>query len=89
MMHGIPRVHIQGEQYIYQVDKLLNELEPGGPRGKVQLGFTLPLHVFNFFKEVDDGWVYDDTYIKPILDLCKFTKRLDYIRCTGVGLVIE
>ncbi len=75
MLHGVLRIHEDTDLYAKHTKALLNEIEPDGPNGNVQLGFTLPLHLFSFFKQVDDSWIYDEEYIKPILEMCKLVKR--------------
>ena len=75
MLHGARLIHDDVGGYTNQAMALLNEIEPDGPRGNVQLGLTFPLHLFNFYKKVDGAWVYDEDYIKPILAVCRSLKR--------------
>lgn len=49
--------------------RLLDTLEPGGPQGKVQVGYTATLELLKLYRHTPKGWVIDDTKVTAFLDL--------------------
>lgn len=50
--------------------RLLDTLEPGGPKGQVQVGYTLTLQLLGLYRRTPQGWAIDtdrlDTYLRVI-----------------------
>ena len=42
------------------LNRLLDTLEPGGPKGQVQVGFTATLQLLGLYKHSGKGWEIDD-----------------------------
>lgn len=40
--------------------RLLNELEPGGPRGQVQVGYLATLQLLSLYRKIGQAWEIDD-----------------------------
>lgn len=57
------------------LDRLLEELEPGGPRGQVQVGYLLTVQLLSLYKPQGDGWVIDDHRVDAMLRALKEIKR--------------
>lgn len=51
------------------VNRLLNQLEPGGAKGSVQVGYTLTMELLKLYKLTPKGWVIDDDQVSIFLDL--------------------
>ena len=52
------------------VMRLLDALEPGGPQGRVQVGFTLTLQLLSLYRKAADGnWQIDASRIEAALQL--------------------
>lgn len=49
--------------------RLLDTLEPGGPEGKVQVGYTATLELLALYRHTPKGWVIDDAKVTAFLDL--------------------
>lgn len=49
--------------------RLLDQLEPGGPKGKVQVGYTATLELLKLYRHTPKGWVIDDAKVTTFLDL--------------------
>ena len=49
--------------------RLLDTLEPGGPQGKVQVGYTATLELLKLYRHTPKGWVIDDAKVTAFLDL--------------------
>lgn len=58
------------------VIRLLDTLEPGGPQGRVQVGFTLTLPLLGLYrKAADGGWQIDASRIEAALQLVRDIPR--------------
>ena len=49
--------------------RLLDTLEPGGPKGQVQVGYTATLELLKLYRHTPKGWVIDDAKVSALLDL--------------------
>ena len=58
------------------VMRLLDTLEPGGPQGRVQVGFTLTLQLLGLYRQAaDGGWQTDTHRIEAALQLIRDIPR--------------
>lgn len=58
------------------VRRLLDTLEPGGPKGRVQVGFTLTLQLLGLFHEGAEGeWKIDASRVAAALQLIRDIER--------------
>lgn len=58
------------------VRRLLDTLEPGGPQGRVQVGFTLTLQLLSLYHKTADGnWRIDTSRIQAALQLIRDIPR--------------
>lgn len=51
------------------VKRLLDELEPGGPKGQVQVGYTATLELLKLYRPTAKGWEIDEAQVTAFLDL--------------------
>ena len=55
--------------------RLLDTLEPGGPKGKVQVGYTQTLKLLSLYKQGPKGWELDlaqvDTLLRPVTKVAR------------------
>ncbi|PYE77941.1 hypothetical protein DFQ15_11186 [Xylophilus ampelinus] len=55
--------------------RLLDTLEPGGPKGKVQVGYTQTLKLLSLYKRGPKGWELDlaqvDTLLRPVTKVAR------------------
>ncbi|MDD2547378.1 MAG: hypothetical protein PHI55_14020 [Burkholderiaceae bacterium] len=51
------------------VRRLLDQLEPGGPQGQVQVGYTVTLELLKLYRRTPKGWAIDDAQVTAFLDL--------------------
>lgn len=49
------------------ITRLLNTLEPGGPKGSVQIGYTATLQLLGLYKQTPKGWVIDPEQVDAFL----------------------
>lgn len=57
------------------VNQILDQLEPGGPKGQVQVGFVATLQMLGLFKRHGTDWVVDDQKVQVFLQLLTRVKR--------------
>ena len=57
------------------VNQLLDTLEPGGPKGKVQVGYTSTLQLLSLFHKTSEGWKIDSTRVDAFLQLIREVDR--------------
>lgn len=58
------------------VMRLLDTLEPGGPKGRAQVGFTLTLQLLGLYRKAPDGgWQIDASRIDAALQLVRDIER--------------
>ncbi|MBF5003979.1 beta-galactosidase [Diaphorobacter sp. NR2-3-3-1] len=65
----------RGETGSAAVNALLDTLEPGGPKGDVQVGFTLTLQLLGLYRKTDSGWKINDDHVNASLQLIREIKR--------------
>ena len=54
---------------------MLDELEPGGPRGAVQVGYTVTVQLLSLFRKREGGWAIDAARVQRVMDVLKQLKR--------------
>lgn len=52
-----------------RVTQLLDQLEPGGPKGNIQVGFVATIQLLSLYKLTATGWAIDDRRLATFLDL--------------------
>lgn len=57
------------------LNRLLDTLEPGGPMGKVQVGYTATLQLLGLYHHTKKGWEIDDAQLDNFLRLIREVKR--------------
>ena len=57
------------------LNRLLDTLEPGGPKGQVQVGFTATLQLLGLYKHSGKGWEIDDAQLDNFLRVISQVKR--------------
>ncbi|GKS75254.1 beta-galactosidase [Acidovorax sp. SUPP950] len=57
------------------INRLLDTLEPGGPRGQVQIGFTSTLQLLALYRRTATGWEIDTARVDEFLQLVADVKR--------------
>ncbi|MBK9394598.1 MAG: hypothetical protein IPN40_12170 [Uliginosibacterium sp.] len=57
------------------VRQLLDKLEPGGPSGRVQVGYTLAIPVLSLYKSIGKAWEFDDGALEFYLDVIRQVER--------------
>lgn len=57
------------------VTRLLNTLEPGGPQGNVQIGYTATLQLLDLYKKTSKGWEIDDERLNSFFGTVEKIKR--------------
>ncbi|WP_354444011.1 hypothetical protein [Ottowia thiooxydans] len=57
------------------LNRLLDELEPGGAKGQVQVGYLLTVQLLSLYKAHGTGWVIDDKRVDGLLRMLTEVKR--------------
>ena len=57
------------------ITRLLDELEPGGPKGQVQVGYLATLQLLALYKRVGAGWAIDEKKLDLFLQVLTRVKR--------------
>ena len=58
-----------------KVSRLLDQLEPGGPKGQVQVGYLATLQLLSLYKRQGKEWVIDDRKLQAFLQVLSKIKR--------------
>lgn len=66
---------LRGSAASAAVRNLLDTLEPGGPRGRVQVGYTLTLPLLDLYERTPKGWALDDKRLDVFLRLLVEVRR--------------
>jgi hypothetical protein len=69
--------YCKGENFstVSRLKKLLDDLEPQGNLGKVQVGFTYGVSLLSLYRKEESGWVLELAKIKQIFDKIKASQR--------------
>ena len=66
----------KGQHGAQALTRLLDTLEPGGPQGKVQVGYTLTVQLLELYRRQSNGqWALDDKHLDAIMKLMAEAKR--------------
>ena len=57
------------------ISRLLDTLEPGGPKGDIQVGYTLTLPLLSLYQKTDTGWMFDEESIDEFFRVVERVKR--------------
>ncbi|MFN7155841.1 MAG: hypothetical protein ACK4OE_19370 [Acidovorax sp.] len=57
------------------LNRVLDTLEPGGPKGQVQVGFTATLQLLGVYHRTAKGWEIDETQVDDFLRLVTQVRR--------------
>ena len=57
------------------ISRLLDTLEPGGPKGDIQVGFTLTLPLLSLYEKTADGWAIDTESVDEYFRVVENVKR--------------
>lgn len=57
------------------LNRVLDTLEPGGPKGQVQVGFTATLQLLGIYHRTAKGWEIDDAQVNDFLRLVTQVRR--------------
>ena len=69
MIQDNSRCTANGNDGLKTIRSLLDELEPGGARGKVQVGYTITVQLLSLYRQSGTGWAIDDMRVQQILAL--------------------
>lgn len=57
------------------VNRLLDALEPGGPKGQVQVGYVATLQLLSLYQRQGNNWVLDDKKLQVFMQLLTSVNR--------------
>ena len=57
------------------LNRLLDTLEPGGPKGQVQVGYTATLQLLGLYHHTNKGWEIDESQLDNFLRVIRQVKR--------------
>lgn len=57
------------------VNRLLDTLEPGGPKGNVQIGYTATLQLLGLYQRTSKGWEIDEAKVDSFLNVIRKVQR--------------
>lgn len=84
---GLANPALKGIQQVYDfcaermldgsagISRLLDELEPGGPKGQVQVGFLATLQLLALYRRAGSGWEIDEKKVDLFLQVLTRVKR--------------
>lgn len=57
------------------VNRLLDTLEPGGPKGNVHIGYTATLQLLGLYQRTSKGWEIDEAKVDSFLNVIRKVQR--------------
>ena len=57
------------------IEQLLDKLEPGGPQGSVQVGYTITLPLLTLYRHTAQGWEIDTSRVESFLNVIRKVER--------------
>jgi hypothetical protein len=75
MVHERSPCSRHGRNATLALRAVLDELEPGGPHGDVQIGYTLTVQLLSLYRLRDGAWQIDDSQIDRMLALVRDVPR--------------
>ncbi|GIP39974.1 hypothetical protein J31TS4_32540 [Paenibacillus sp. J31TS4] len=57
------------------LSKTLDKFEPGGARGKVQVGYEIGISLLDIYKKTNGSWIIDDALVKSYFDIITEVER--------------
>jgi hypothetical protein len=64
-----------GRSGIKAASALLDELEPGGPKGAVQIGYTVTVQLLSLYQLREGRWVIDESRVDRFMNVLEQIKR--------------
>lgn len=75
MVHARSQCVRHGRDAVRALTAVLDELEPGGPRGDVQVGYTLTVHLLSLYRQREGRWQLDERQVDRVLELLRRVPR--------------
>ncbi|MEO9102391.1 MAG: hypothetical protein ABI212_00460 [Burkholderiaceae bacterium] len=77
LVHALEFCRVHGLDGATTVANLLDQLEPGGPKGDVQVGYTATLQLLGLYKPTSDGrgWKIDEVAVDEVLRVIEKVDR--------------
>ena len=75
LIHAQSECAAHGRSAIEAASSMLDALEPGGPKGEVQVGYTVTVQLLSLYRKRDHAWVIDDSKVKRVMDVLNKLKR--------------
>ena len=64
-----------GYDGVKAASRMLNTLEPGGPHGQVQVGYTITVQLLSLYEEREGRWVIDEQRVRRVTDILSAIDR--------------
>jgi hypothetical protein len=64
-----------GRNGLNAVNALLDDLEPGGPQGQVQVGYTITVQLLSLYRQRGAEWVIDEARVDRVMRVLEQVKR--------------
>ena len=75
MIHGNSQCTAEGSNAVQATAALLDQLEPGGPKGAVQVGYTVTVQLLSLYRRREGRWSIDESRVKRVMDVLNQLKR--------------
>ena len=75
MIHAQSQCVAHKRSAVEATSRMLDALEPGGPKGDVQVGYTVTLQLLALYRKREGRWVIDETRVQRVMDVLNQLKR--------------
>ena len=75
MIHANSKCVAHGRSAAEAAAAMLEELEPGGPRGDIQVGYTVTVQLLSLYTSREGRWVINETKVQHVMDVLNQLKR--------------
>lgn len=75
MIHPQSQCSANNRSAIEATGRMLDDLEPGGPRGAVQVGYTVTVQLLSLYRKREGRWAIDESRVQRVMDVLNDLKR--------------
>ena len=75
MIHNNSQCTAEGRNAVQATAQLLDQLEPGGPKGAVQVGYTVTVQLLSLYRRREGRWSIDERRVQRVMDVLNQLKR--------------
>ncbi len=75
LIHPQSQCSAHNRNTIEAAGRMLDDLEPGGPQGAVQVGYTVTVQLLSLYRKSEGRWTIDAVKVQRLMDVLNSLKR--------------